>query len=176
MTELNTQKTSAESGADKPGGSASGTQSQTGILEQARGVASKVADQAKSTVSTRLTERTTKSATELSELADALRNTSRRLDGNVVAPLIERSANQIERVAKALDHADLKQVVQNVESFARREPLLFLGAAFTAGMLAARFLKSGSPSVSSEMTAATQQQRPSARGRSASGGEASTLS
>ena len=42
------------------------------------------------------------------------------------------------------DH-DMNDVVRDAESYARREPLVFLGAAFAAGFIAARFLKASSP-------------------------------
>jgi hypothetical protein len=36
-------------------------------------------------------------------------------------------------------------VVRDAENYARREPLIFLGAAFAVGFIAARFLKASSP-------------------------------
>lgn len=160
MTELKTSKTRAEIGADKPSSSTSSPDSNAGIMEQARGVASNVAEQAKSAVQSRLADRTSKSASELSELADALRQTSRRLEGNLVAPLIERSAARIERVADTLDGSDLRAVVQNVEDFARREPLVFLGGAFATGLLAARFLKGGIPTDALDMPLSSDKPAP----------------
>jgi len=144
MTEPKTQR-SRDTASDKQ--SSSQTSQPEGLLDQARGMASQVADQAKSAVGNRLTERTTKSAAELSEFADALRHTSRRLEGNLVAPLIASTADRVERISDALDNTDVRAIVERVEDFARREPLLFLGSAFAAGVLGARFLRSGSSAV-----------------------------
>ena len=42
------------------------------------------------------------------------------------------------------DH-DMNDLVRDAEDYARREPLIFFGAAFAAGFIAARFLKASSP-------------------------------
>jgi hypothetical protein len=150
---------------------------QGGLLDQARGIASSVAEQAKSAVGGRLTERTTKSAVELSEFADALRHTSRRLEGNVVGPLIGKAAERVEQISDALDHTDLRQVVRNVENFARREPMMFLGGAFAAGLLGARFLRGAAPTPSELVEPQRDAGKPAPSGsRMASAGEARRLS
>ena len=89
-----------------------------------------------------LMSRAKRSAGQLDDVADALRRTSKDLDQNVVGPYIERAADQIHRVSEYVRTADPRDVRRNVEGFARREPLLFLGGAFALGMLGARFLKS----------------------------------
>jgi len=149
MTESKTQRQRADSSSEREGARG---QSE-GVLDQAKGIASDVADKTKSAMQSGLSTRTTKSALELSELADALRMTSRRLEGNVGASFIESAASRLERASDALNHADVREVVRNVEAFARREPLLFLGGAFAAGILGSRFLRSAVPAASASMTA-----------------------
>jgi hypothetical protein len=61
---------------------------------------------------------------------------------------MDSAVDQIERFAGYLRNRDVGQMVDDVERFARRQPGLFLGSAFTIGLLAARFLKSSSPSTS----------------------------
>jgi ElaB/YqjD/DUF883 family membrane-anchored ribosome-binding protein len=124
-------------------------ESDGGILEQARGVASQVADNAKRALGSRLNDRTTKSAMQLSQLADVLRQGGQRLEGNLAGPLMARAAARVESISDALDVNDVRQVVERVESFARREPALFLGGAFAVGLLGARFLRGAAPSSSS---------------------------
>jgi hypothetical protein len=180
MAELKTQKQGEQATSD----TASGTQSSHaerdsggGLVEQARGVASSVAEQARSAVGSRLAERTTKSAAELSEFADALRHTGRRLEGNMVAPLIGKAADRVERISDALDHTDLREVVRNVEQFARREPLMFLGGAFAAGLLGARFLRGAAPSPSAITEPLREARKQGTSGsRAATPGEARRLS
>jgi hypothetical protein len=48
-------------------------------------------------------------------------------------------------VSGYLEARDIQDLVGEAESLARRSPALFLGGAFTLGVLAARFLKSSSP-------------------------------
>lgn len=57
----------------------------------------------------------------------------------------DTAAKKLEGVAKYFETTDLKGVARDVESYARRNPAIFLGAAFAIGVLAARFIKS-SPS------------------------------
>ena len=66
------------------------------------------------------------------------------LDGDqpMASEYIERAAQQIERVAEYVQNADMGKMMSEVEDFARRRPAVFIGSAFAAGLLAARFLKS----------------------------------
>jgi hypothetical protein len=52
------------------------------------------------------------------------------------------AADQLQQVAGYLREHDVKQLVREVESFARREPVLFAGGTFLLGLIGARFLKS----------------------------------
>ncbi|MEO6051397.1 MAG: hypothetical protein ABIP78_08705 [Pyrinomonadaceae bacterium] len=57
----------------------------------------------------------------------------------------ETAAEKLEGVAQYFETTDLKGMARDVESYGRRNPAIFLGAAFAIGVLAARFIKS-SPS------------------------------
>jgi hypothetical protein len=116
------------------------------LVEQAKTAASKMADQAKSVVRSRVSERASRSATEVGDFARALRQTGRQIEGNMASPLVGRAADQLDRVAEMLDSNDPDELVRNVERFARQQPLLFLGGAFALGLAGARFLKSSSVS------------------------------
>jgi hypothetical protein len=48
----------------------------------------------------------------------------------------------VERWADYVQNTDAREMANRVESFARREPGLFLGGAFALGLVGARFLKS----------------------------------
>jgi hypothetical protein len=61
----------------------------------------------------------------------------------------ESLANQIEQISNYFERKDVREMMRDVESFARRNPALFIGGAFTLGLLAARFLKSSSQQQSS---------------------------
>jgi hypothetical protein len=83
----------------------------------------------------------------LSTLAQAVRQSTETLRQNqqpAVAEYVEKAANQIERLSRNLRDRDVKTLVQDAQRFARRQPAVFVGAAFAAGLLAARFMKSSS--------------------------------
>jgi hypothetical protein len=95
----------------------------------------------------------------LGSLAGAVRGMTEPLrDGgqSAVADYVNKAADGMERWASTLRHKDIEDAARAVQQFARRQPALFLGAAFTAGMLAARFLKSTS---SDQRTGAYQRDR-----------------
>jgi hypothetical protein len=50
----------------------------------------------------------------------------------------------VERLGGYLRQRDTGQIVTDLEGFARRQPMVFAGGAFALGMLAVRFLRSGS--------------------------------
>jgi hypothetical protein len=62
-----------------------------------------------------------------------------------VTNYIEQAADQVERLSSYLQGNDLGRLVGDVERFARRQPAVFLGGMFLAGLIGARFLKSSQP-------------------------------
>ena len=83
----------------------------------------------------------------LGSLAGAVRGMTQPLrDGGQpqIAEYVNKAADGIERWASNLKQQDLEDGVRAVEQFARRQPAMFLGLAFGAGLVAARFLKSSS--------------------------------
>lgn len=57
------------------------------------------------------------------------------------AQYIRLAANQVDSVSDAFRKRDLRQLVSDVQGFARRQPTAFLGIAVIAGFAAVRFLK-----------------------------------
>lgn len=85
----------------------------------------------------------------LGSLANAVRQSSRPLRDNqqdTIAEYVEKAADQIERLSSRLREREVNDLVNDAQQFARRQPALFIGGAFAAGMLAARFLKSSADS------------------------------
>jgi len=117
-------------------------ESEAGVVGHAKGVASQMAGQAKDIVRSRVSTQTSRSAIDLGNLANALRQTSQQLEGNPASSFVTKAADRLDRVSELLDTTDPAELVGKVESFARREPLLFLGGAFALGIVGARFLKS----------------------------------
>jgi hypothetical protein len=85
----------------------------------------------------------------LGDFAQALRKVAQELGdkGNSgpqssTARLVQSAADGLERFSGSLKEKDLNGLVGEVETFARRQPVAFFGAAVAAGFLAVRFLKS----------------------------------
>lgn len=107
--------------------------------------ARQVATQAQSQAQSRLERGKAEAAITLSSVATSLLNSGTQLrDGEqaMAGEYVERAARQIERAAHFVQTADVREMVDQVEDFARRRPAMFIGSAFAAGLLAARFLKS----------------------------------
>ncbi|MEO8799147.1 MAG: hypothetical protein ABI551_14760 [Polyangiaceae bacterium] len=114
----------------------------TDLAVHAKDVVAHVADKAKHAVDDQLVTQQKRSVGELGDVAKALRSTREQLGDNLAAPVVERAAEELEKATRFLESASLGDIVEKVEGFARREPLLFAGGAFVVGMLGARFLKS----------------------------------
>lgn len=115
------------------------------IGRKATDSARQLASSAQSTARQRLERGRHDAATTLGSVASTLLNSGTQLrdeDQPMAGEYVEQAARQIERVANYVQNADLREIVSEVEDFARRRPAVFIGSAFAVGLLAARFLKS----------------------------------
>lgn len=121
-----------------------------GIIDQAKDTAGQAYGVATEKATTKLEEQKATIATGLTSVADSLKQvggTLREADDQsgiteLTAKYGESLANQIEQISGYFERKDVREMIRDVESFARRNPALFIGGAFTLGLLAARFLKS----------------------------------
>jgi len=102
-----------------------------------------------STARQRVQERVEEGKSQVAESLDAVASTLRRSGSSLrdqqqpgAGGYVDQVASQIERAAGYLQRADTGEMVRGIESFARRQPALFIGAAFAMGVLGARFLRS----------------------------------
>lgn len=87
-------------------------------------------------------------ADSLKQVGETLRDTDEQTGiTEVTAKYGDRLAGQIEQISNYFEKNDLRGIVRDVEDFARKNPAVFIGGAFALGILAARFLKSSTPSV-----------------------------
>jgi hypothetical protein len=120
------------------------------LSSEAKQLASDVADQVAKSAERQLAGGKERAAEAIGHLAEALRETGGQLrtkEMPVVHDYLGRAATQVEGVARYLQKKNLGQVVGDIESFARREPVLFVGSAFVVGLLGGRFLKSSAPAM-----------------------------
>ena len=82
-------------------------------------------------------------ATGIESVAQTIRrvSTDMETDQPQIAEFASTAADQAENLAAYLRETDVRQMIGSVESFARRQPLLFLGGAFVLGVAASRFIK-----------------------------------
>ena len=136
---------------------------ETSTSNQVRETASAVTDTAKRTltdVTGQVKEKTASAvdqqrettAASLASVADAVRRMGEGLRDQQNGPVAayaaqygESLAGQVERLSNYLRERDARQLISDVESFARRRPAWFVGGAFLLGLAGTRFLKSSSP-------------------------------
>jgi hypothetical protein len=139
-----TSDTSAESLKDSAKDTAKGLYDQAkGTAGQAAGAATKKAESAIEEQKTNLASGLTSVADSLHQVSDSLRETDEQTGiTKMTAKYGDQLAQQIEQVSDYFENRDPREMLKDVEGFARRNPEIFIGAAFTLGLLAARFLKS----------------------------------
>jgi hypothetical protein len=105
-------------------------------------------ERAQAQASSKINEAKSGAAQTLNTLASSLHQSGSQLKGeqNMAGDYIERAADGIEKVASYIQNTDAGEVADNIESFARRRPELFIASAFAVGLIAARFLKSSNRS------------------------------
>ncbi|CAO3452059.1 hypothetical protein [Azospirillum argentinense] len=88
---------------------------------------------------------TDRAADQLGSVANALHKAAEQLNeenNGTAAHYAGQAADRVERVADMLRNSSVDDMVGQVERFARRQPEVFVGAAFAVGFLVARFVKS----------------------------------
>lgn len=149
---------SSTAGSSPTGNFAAGSSDTGGTVDEMKKTVSRAADDVAATgretlgnaqgrIRSLLEQQTGRAADQLGGVANALHKAAEQLNeenGGVVADYAEQAASRVERVADMLRDATVDDIVGEVEGFARRQPEVFIGAAFAIGFLAARFLKSSS--------------------------------
>ena len=91
-----------------------------------------------------LSERKSLVAGQFTNISGAIRRAADKLhdtDSKFIADYVDRAADKVDDVGRYIDEHDLRDVMEDVGVVARRQPLLFAGGMFLAGLAAARFLK-----------------------------------
>lgn len=139
--------------ADPTSGSADAAQEAGTPLDQARERAQRLVsnaqERAAEQVQARFDAQKQRAADSLSGVAETLRSTTRNFqtgqDG--IGRYINEAADRVDNLAHYLHDRELNEIVDQVEQFARRQPVAFLGGAFALGVLGARFLRSSQGSM-----------------------------
>lgn len=145
-----TKQAKTETSTSKSGDANTAKETFDAVKESAGNIAGQAVDQVKEKAGSVLDEQKTNLAYGITSVADSIRNVGENLGGsgenNQIAALAgkygDTLAGQIEKFSGYIDDKEITELVSDVEKFARRNPLLFVGGAFALGLLAARFLKS----------------------------------
>lgn len=131
-----------------------GTEATTGsqhdqptMVDQVKEKTGEATEKAAESVRSQMDARTRQAADGVLAVTDALRRTGTQLrtEGKKTpADAVEKVAERADRLGRALQEMDARQMLDQVESFARRRPWAITGAAFAGGLAASRFLKASS--------------------------------
>jgi hypothetical protein len=115
------------------------------VADKTQEKAGEIADQARQQATSRLAGGKDRAVDSLVSVAEAIRKTGQELRQQEQAPIAgvaDGAAQQVERLAGYLREREVGQIIDETEGLARRRSSLFLGGAFTLGLLAARLLGS----------------------------------
>jgi hypothetical protein len=104
-----------------------------------------IVDRVRERAAAQLSSQKDKATDGLGTVASAVRQTTQSLrdqQHETVAHYVEQAADQIERLSERLKNKDVRELLDDVQQLARRQPALFIGGAFALGLMGARFLKS----------------------------------
>jgi hypothetical protein len=119
------------------------------VGQEAREATASFADRMKERAAAQLDSQKVKARQSMGGVAQFVRQATEQLDQQGhqgFADYGRKAADRIEQFAARLEQKDLDEVLHDVERFARRQPAIFIGAAFGVGVIAGRFLRSSSPS------------------------------
>jgi hypothetical protein len=118
------------------------------ISAEVKHIAGDVAGEAKKAAESKIGAGKDFAAEQLGAVAYALRHAGEQLrsEESGITEYVEKAASSVDSVSHYLQTRTLSQLIGDVEGYARREPAVFLGGAFFAGLLGGRFLKSATPS------------------------------
>jgi hypothetical protein len=111
--------------------------------DSAGDTATSLASQAKEQAAATLSLRKDGIADRIDELADTVHHSGAQFEGKQdwIASAIDRGAAELGSLAKALRDNDLASLFKQVQTIARQQPALFIGASLAAGFAAARLGK-----------------------------------
>lgn len=129
------------------------TDTAKGLYADAKSTASEAYDTAAEKAVTKLDEKKADLSAGLSTVASSFRkagetlhtDTSHAAITDFTAKYTDTAAQKIDEFANYFERKNIREMAQDVEQFAKRNPAIFIGGAAVLGLLAARFLKSSNP-------------------------------
>jgi hypothetical protein len=133
------------------------------LLQQAKQTTNEVVNQVQQQASSQLNRQKDTAASELSTVVNAVRRFGETLNNEGDGPIArfaaqygDKAADNLDRVARYLREQDAKRLLNDVQSFGRRQPALLIGGAFLLGFAGARIIKSSMDAATSSMNTGGQ--------------------
>jgi hypothetical protein len=106
-----------------------------------------MANSTKDKVEAEVAQRKSIGADYIASIAQATGRAANEFEADVpqAAHYIREASGQIQSVANTIRERDVRELVGEVQEFARRQPTIFFGGAVVLGFAALRFLKSTAP-------------------------------
>jgi hypothetical protein len=147
-----TEATDRFNGGSKSTGTGTGAAAARSFYDQAKETAGQAYEAVSEKAVTKIDEQKTTLSGGISTVADSIRQVGDNLGSaeadnglaGSAAKYTQSAAQRLEELAGYFETKSVRDMARDLEGFARRNPAVFLGAAFGLGFLAARFLKSGS--------------------------------
>jgi hypothetical protein len=144
-TNRDTNPSSRTTGASSPSAKPNGSAARTGngsAHDTANGGTLLGGIQQK--VTSRVDEQKNRAADGLGGIADVFRHAGNelRMENETLASYVDMASDQMRRFADQIRQRGVTDMLDDVSSFARRRPAVFIGGAFLIGLGIARFLKS----------------------------------
>ena len=140
----------ASTGTRGDGATGAATATARSFYDQAKETAGQAYEAVTDKAANKLDEQKTMLTGGLTTVADSVRQVSENLGSSktesglaeAASKYTGTAAQKIEDAAGYFETKSVREMARDLEGFARRNPAIFLGAAFGLGLLAARFLKS----------------------------------
>ena len=154
-----TTATASKIAADKkPGGESPSPGQGQDLLQQAKQTTNEVVNQVQQQASSEINRQKESAASELTTVVNAVRRFGETLTNEGQGPISraaaqygDKAADGLDRVAKYLRDQDPKKLLNDVQSFGRRQPALLIGGAFLLGFAGARLIKSSMDAANSSI-------------------------
>jgi hypothetical protein len=118
------------------------------MSRESEGNGGRFKDRIRDTATSQLEKQKARATDGLGNVAQAVRQSTQPLrdrQQDTVARYVEQAADQLERFSERLRTKNVNELVADVQRVMRRQPGVFIGAAFALGLIGARFLKSSPP-------------------------------
>ena len=119
------------------------------VASEAKDQARNVMDQTRSEVGRQLDEQGRRMGKAVRQASQQLHSMAGSSEPGVVTDITRQLGDGLESVARTVEQNGVQGIADDLRSFARRQPGLFLAGAGIAGFLVARLLRSGAMSASS---------------------------